>query len=46
MPGRNFELTPQPDVAMAANTVHPANQSNDGHVTVHRHPASVSVDFH
>jgi predicted GH43/DUF377 family glycosyl hydrolase len=41
MPGRKFELTPQPYVAMAANTVHRVNQCNDGHVTVHRHPDSV-----
>ena len=40
LPGRKFELTPQPHCMTAANTVHPVAHRNDGAVTVHRHPDS------
>jgi predicted GH43/DUF377 family glycosyl hydrolase len=40
MPGRKFELTPQPQCMTAANTARPASERNDGSVTVHRHPDS------
>jgi len=37
MPGRKFELTPQPDCMTAANSSSPGANRNDGAVTVHRH---------
>ena len=40
MPGRKFELTPQPHWMTAANTAGPAGNRNDGAVSVHRHPDS------
>ncbi len=40
LPGRQFELTPQPHCMTAANTVNPVANRNDGAVTVHRHPDS------
>jgi predicted GH43/DUF377 family glycosyl hydrolase len=40
MPGRKFELTPQPNCMTAANTANPIPHSNDGTVSVYRHPDS------
>lgn len=40
MPGRKFELTPQPNCMTAANSSGPVANRNDGAVTVHRHPDS------
>jgi predicted GH43/DUF377 family glycosyl hydrolase len=40
MPGRKFELTPQPHCMTAANTINPVANRNDGAVSVHRHPDS------
>ena len=40
MPGRKFELTPQPNCMTAANTSSPVSHGNDGAVSVHRHPDS------
>lgn len=40
LPGRKFELTPQPQWMTAANTIGPANNRNDGAVVIHRHPDS------
>ncbi len=40
MPGRNFELTPQPSCMTAATHVYPVANRNDGAVTVHRHADS------
>jgi predicted GH43/DUF377 family glycosyl hydrolase len=40
MPGRKFELTPQPSCMTAATHVQPVANRNDGAVTVHRHTES------
>jgi predicted GH43/DUF377 family glycosyl hydrolase len=40
LPGRKFELAPQPHCMTAANTAHPVSNRNDGAVSVHRHPDS------
>jgi predicted GH43/DUF377 family glycosyl hydrolase len=40
LPGRQFELAPQPHCMTAANTVNPVTNRNDGAVSVHRHPDS------
>jgi predicted GH43/DUF377 family glycosyl hydrolase len=40
MPGRKFELVPQPRCMTAANTANPVPARNDGAVSVHRHPDS------
>ena len=40
MPGRKFELTPQPSCMTAAPHIHPVANRNDGAVTVHRHADS------
>jgi predicted GH43/DUF377 family glycosyl hydrolase len=40
MPGRKFELAPQPHCMTAANTAGPVPNRNDGAVSVHRHPDS------
>jgi predicted GH43/DUF377 family glycosyl hydrolase len=40
MPGREFELAPQPSCMTAANSSGPPANRNDGAVTVHRHPDS------
>ncbi len=40
MPGRKFELSPQPSCMTAATHVHPIANRNDGAVSVHRHADS------
>jgi predicted GH43/DUF377 family glycosyl hydrolase len=40
MPGRKFELSPQPSCMTAANSANPITNRNDGMVTVHRHAES------
>jgi predicted GH43/DUF377 family glycosyl hydrolase len=40
MPGRKFELTPQPSCMTAASQIQPVLSRNDGAVTVHRHTDS------
>lgn len=40
MPGRKFELTPQPSCMTAATQIHPVANRNDGAVSVHRHADS------